>query len=136
MIYLSTSDLLNEINVRSATADDNFTKKWKSLSEKIISLSKKKDTAEMNNIDVFVSIVGSEIKKGHAKVYYKKENSFVPTVTYRAEKYDRFVYRFFYLPGGQPFFSAMIFDFIPANEKNREEQLAKLNEKLKEIDRE
>ena len=140
IIYLSASSILNAIKESTAgtiVVGDEIIKENNSLSKKIVSLSKKKDTAEMDDVYRFRYIVATELINGHAKVFYKKEKSFVPTISHRLEGYGKFnADRFFYLPNRMPFFSVMSFAKASDHEKSdaeKKEELIKRAEKLKQI---
>lgn len=70
-----------------------------------------------NDFDYFDFMVSEQLKSGNAKVFYNKTKSFVSTITYRLEKYDREGYRFFYLPDGRPFYRKSEFLVLIENYK-------------------
>jgi hypothetical protein len=62
-------------------------------------------------------LISDELQNGNAKVFYKKQKSFVPTISHRLEKYGKYAHRFFYLPDKRPFYSTMEMSGI-LDEKN------------------
>ena len=84
----------------------------------IDSASAKKDTIFIDQyLAHFDYLISDELQNGNAKVFYKKQKSFVPTITHRLEKYGKYAHRFFYLPDKRPFFSIMEMSGI-LDEKN------------------
>lgn len=74
------------------------------------------------------------LKKGDAKVFYKRENGFVGNIMHRQERYGKYVHRFFYLPDHRPFYSIMelIVSLGPGIFSNYNE-LINLGEKLQSL---
>lgn len=62
-------------------------------------------------------LISDELQNGNAKVFYKKQNIFVPTISHRLEKYGKYAHRFFYLPDNRPFYSTQEISGI-LDEKN------------------
>ena len=83
-------------------------------------------------------LVSDQLQNGNAKVFYKKTNSFVPTISHRLEKYGMYAVRFFYLPDKRPFFASMEYLGIIENNKYHSdpEELMKLGEKLASLHQE
>ena len=62
-------------------------------------------------------LVSEELQNGNARVFYKKQKTFVTTISHRLEKYGKYAHRFFYLPDKRPFYSTMEMSGI-LDEKN------------------
>lgn len=73
------------------------------------------DSASAKNDTIFIDqylahldyLISDELQNGNVKVFYKKQKSFVPTISHRLEKYGKYAHRFFYLPDKRPFYSTM-----------------------------
>ena len=94
------------------------------------------DTLNMNfpnSFYYFNYLVSEQLKKGNAKVFYKKQKSFVETISHRLEKFGGNGDRFFYLPDKRAFFvvteiTGLIDDDMLSPE--RHEEYVKEGEKL------
>ena len=104
-IYISKK-LLRQNAVKST---GNYNKKnTTKIIHFIDSASTKNDTIIMDQYLAYLDVlISDELQAGNAKVYYKKQKTFVPTITHRLEKYGMYAHRFFYLPDNRPFFSTM-----------------------------
>jgi len=105
----------------------------------IDSASLKSDTIIIDQyLPYFNYLVSKQLQKGNAKVFYKKLNSFVPTVSHRLEKYGMYAHRFFYLPDKRPFFSTMEMSGIIEDNKffSDPDELEKLGDKLSGLGKE
>ena len=114
-IYISKK-LLRQTAVKS-TSDYNK-KDISKIIHFIDSASAKSDTIF---IDPYLAhldyLISDELQNGNAKVFYKKQKSFVPTISHRLEKYGKYAHRFFYLPDKRPFYEIMELSGI-LDEKN------------------
>jgi len=97
-------------------------------------------TSDTITMDIFTHdlydigyLVSEQLQKGNAKVFYKKENRFVPNISHRLEKYGMYAHRFFYLPDKRPFFSVMEYSGIIENGKYHSDynELIEVAEKIK-----
>jgi hypothetical protein len=113
IIYLNLKPMITEAK---ANLSNDFVKEYY---QKIIYFF---DSASLKSDTVFIDeyyklrhleyLVSHQLLKGHAKVYYKKQKSFVDTVTHRLERYGGNAERFFYLPDKRPFFAVLEFSGI------------------------
>ena len=73
------------------------------------------DSASLKSDTIFISdyyklrhfeyLVSHQLTAGNARVYYKKQKTFVDTISHRLERYGGNADRFFYLPDRRPFFA-------------------------------
>jgi hypothetical protein len=79
------------------------------------SASLKTDTifiSEYYKLQHFEYLVSHQLKDGNAKVFYKKQKTFVDTILHRLERYGGNADRFFYLPDKRPFFAVQEYSGI------------------------
>jgi len=127
---------LSKTRFRQIAAKNSNDYNKKELSEIIQFLDKTSLTRDTISIDQFMMgldyLISEELQDGNAKVFYKKVNSFIPTISHRLEKYGMYAHRFFYLPDKRPFFSTMEYSGIIEKGKyfSDPNELVKLGEKL------
>ncbi len=61
--------------------------------------------SEYLNLSYLDYLIAHQLIAGNANIYYKKQNTFVGTISHRLERYDGNADRFFYLPDKRPFFA-------------------------------
>jgi hypothetical protein len=72
------------------------------------SVSLKSDTIFISDyfkLPHFEYLISHQLTDGNAKIFYKKQQSFVDTILHRLERYGGNADRFFYLPDRRPFFA-------------------------------
>ena len=104
-IFLELSNILEEVKKPG-------TENVKRIKNYLDSARKESDTIFVGNLMDFNYIVSDQLQKGKARVFYKKENTFVTNISHRLEKYGMYAHRFFYLPDNRPFFSTMEYSGI------------------------
>jgi len=137
-IYLSEKSLRQ--NVAKSFSDYNKTE-YSIIIHLLDSASLKSDTIILDQyLGGLGYLVSDELQNGNAKVFYKKQNSFVKTISHRLEKYGQYAHRFFYLPDKRPFFSTQELSGI-LDEKNpfalsNPKELGNLYDKLSGLNKE
>jgi hypothetical protein len=91
----------------------------------------------LDHLDYLVSV---ELKNGNTRVFYKKQKTFVSTISHRLERYGKYAHRFFYFPDKRPFFSTMelsgILDEKDPFALSDPKELEKVGTKLVELNKE
>lgn len=135
-IYLDGETILKEANKRLSD-DSNRTSKIITSLDSMFSHS---DTAtiEFYRLYPLEYFASTELQNGSAKVFYKKQNSFVDMISHRQERYGGNADRFFYLPDKRPFF--FVVELVGIIDKktgffsgSRYEEYVKEGEKIKSI---
>jgi len=106
IIFLSLKTLLLE--VKGYLYEDAYSTNYKKIINYLDSASLKSDTILLSNYLNFRFLeymISHLLIKGKAKIFYKKQNVFVETISHRLEKYGGNADRFFYLPDKRPFFA-------------------------------
>ncbi|HXB29021.1 MAG TPA: hypothetical protein VNW49_04345 [Puia sp.] len=134
IIYLEMDALVKE-------AKQDLSKAWdkpaiKEIIHFLDSASLRSDTIIADNyrLKSLDYLISDQLMKGNARVFYRKEKSYVVTISHRLERYGEYANRFFYLPDKRPFFYSMEMSGIldkndPFGESHYEAYL-KLGEKL------
>ena len=114
IIYIKLAPIL-------AKAKQNLTNDFVRENYKIIihfldsAAASKSDTiiiTEYLTLRHFEYLVSSQLVEGNARVYYKRQQSFVDTISHRLERFGGRADRFFYLPDRRPFFAVTEFTGI------------------------
>jgi hypothetical protein len=124
-IFLGLSNVLREVE-KAETGNIETIKKYLDSARQV------SDTIFIGDLLYFDYIVSNLLQNGDAKVFYKKENVFIETISHRLEKYGMYAHRFFYLPDNRPFFSTMEYSGILERGKwvSDRNELGKLFDKL------
>jgi len=106
IIYLKLKPLLSKAkeNLKNEFVRDEC----KTIIHFLDSASLKGDTISIENyyrLRYFDYLVSSQLLEGNASVFYKRQMSFVDTISHRLERYGGNADRFFYLPDKRPFFA-------------------------------
>lgn len=105
-IYMKLKPMLTEA---SQNLSNDFVKEdYQKIIHFFDTASKKNDTTFLSYyfaLPYFEYLVSRQLINGNAKVFYKKQKSFVNEISHRLEKYGGNVDRFFYLPDKRPFFA-------------------------------
>jgi hypothetical protein len=82
----------------------------------------------------FEYVIAHLLKKGNARIFYKRENSFVNHITHRQEQYGKYIHRFFYLPDQRPFYSVMeLMVYLGPGVVSNYNELVNLGKKLQSL---
>jgi hypothetical protein len=106
IIYVKVKPMMDEAkgNLSNDFVKDNYQK----IITYFSSASPMGDTilvSEYLNLSHLEYLVAHLLIAGNAKVFYKKQNAFVETISHRLERYGGNADRFFYLPDKRPFFA-------------------------------
>jgi hypothetical protein len=113
IIYVNVKQLLME--AKAGLSNEFIRKHHQTIIHFLDSASSKSDTICIQNYYILPHLeylVSEQLVEGRAKVFYKKQKSFVDTITYRLERYGGNADRFFYLPDKRPFFAIQEFSGI------------------------
>ena len=116
IIYLKLKPILEEAK---DPLNDFVKDKYNRILNYFDSAALKSDTIfikDYYNLKHFEYLISNQLIDGNAKVFYKKQNIFVDTISHRLERYGGNADRFFYLPDRRPFFSVL--EFIGILDKN------------------
>lgn len=105
IIFLELPNILEEVKKPE-------TENIKRIKNYLDSARQVSDTIFVDDLMDFDYIVSDQLQKGKARVFYKRENTFVTNISHRLEKYGMYAHRFFYLPDNRPFFSTMEYSGI------------------------
>jgi hypothetical protein len=103
-VYVSGDSILKELE--NYPSNDFMKSRYKRINEFLDSSFRINDTATALIFQLFglEDLVAGQLKRGLAKVYYIKEQTFVDIIYHRLERYGSDADRFFYLPDKRPFF--------------------------------
>jgi len=96
------------IEARENLSNDFVKDNYNKIIRYFDSASLKSDTIFINEyykLQDFEYLVSHQLIDGNAKVLYKKQKTFVDTISHRLERYGGNADRFFYLPDKRPFFA-------------------------------
>jgi len=141
-IYLNLKPMLLE--AKENLSNDYVKEYYETIIRYLDSSASKSDTIFIDNyhkLGHFEYLVSHQLTDGNAKVYYKKQKTFIYTITHRLERYGGDAVRFFYLPDRRPFFAATEFTGMLDNEdepfrKGRLDEYVKEGEKLQSLRKE
>lgn len=106
IIYVKLKPLLA---IARENLTNEFVRDWyKTIIDFLDSASLKGDTIfieDYSSLRHFEYLVSSQLIEGNASVFYKRQKSFVDTISHRLERYGGKADRFFYLPDKRPFFA-------------------------------
>jgi hypothetical protein len=107
-IYVKVKPLLADAN--ESLTNDFVRDKYEAIIHFLDSVSNKSDTIFIDNfynMRHFEYLVSDQLIKGNARVFYKRQKSFVDSISHRLERYGENAVRFFYLPDKRPFFAVL-----------------------------
>jgi hypothetical protein len=105
-IYVKLKPMRDE--VKKDLSDDPINQDHKKIIRYFDSASLKGDTISVGEylyLPGLAYLLSHQLIEGNAKIYYKKQQSFVDTIFHRLERYGGNADRFFYLPDKRPFFA-------------------------------
>jgi hypothetical protein len=106
IIYIKLKPLLAE--AKENLTNEFVRTEYNAIIHFLDSASLKGDTIFIDdyyNLSHFEYLVSSQLIEGNAKVLYKRQKSFVDTISHRLERYGGNADRFFYLADKRPFFA-------------------------------
>jgi hypothetical protein len=107
VVYLGADSIITEVkkHLSNEFIEDRYTR----IINFIDSASQDSDTIKVDfyQLPDFEYFVSDQLKKGRARVFYKRHNSFVDTISHRLERFGGHLDRFFYLPDKRPFFGVI-----------------------------
>jgi hypothetical protein len=132
------------IEARENLSNDFVKEDYNKIIHYFDSASSRSDTifmGEYYNLQHFEYLVSHQLSDGNAKVFYKKQKTFVDTISHRLERYGGNADRFFYLPDKRPFFAVQEFSGILDNNedffgKGHYDTYVKEGEKLQSLQKE
>jgi hypothetical protein len=118
-IYVKLKPLI--IEAEENLSNDFVRDEYKNIIRFFDSASAKGDTIFIDKYYTLESLdylISHQLTDGQAKVYYKKQKTFVDTIAHRLERYGGTADRFFYLPDKRPFFAVTELTGILVKEDN------------------
>jgi hypothetical protein len=118
-IYLAIGPML--VEAKENLSNDFVKEYYAAIIHYFDSAFLKRDTVVLSNCHElwhFEYLVATQLMNGNARVFYKKQKAFVPTISHRLERYGGCADRFFYLPDRLPFFATREFSGILDNDED------------------
>jgi hypothetical protein len=105
-IYVKLKPILDE--ARQNLSNDFVKEDYQKVIHFLSTAPKKNDTTFLSDyftLPHFEYLISHQLVNGNAKVFYKKQKTFIDKISHRLERYGGNADRFFYLPDKRPFFA-------------------------------
>ena len=105
IIYIKVKSIIDQ--AKKYLTDDFIKKDYQIIIDYLDSASLKSDSifiGEYYKLLYLQYLIDDQLLQGNARVYYKKNKTFVDSIFHRLERYGQYGDRFFYLPDKRPFF--------------------------------